>query len=72
MTAANLCSLCWICAELETGKQLWFIGTDANLDADPPLTFEIDEAAVVHVFGVDPLPAHVHITAAPRSAAATP
>lgn len=57
MSAANLCSLCWICAALETGKQLFFVGTNANHE----LHFEIYEVAVVEVFGSRELPSHVHI-----------
>lgn len=67
----NLVSLCWLCHALEHAKQLWFIGTDASADADPPLTFDIDEAAVVEVFGTRRLPPHVHIVAAPRGASTT-
>lgn len=58
MSAKNLCSLCWICHALEHAKQLHFIGTNANR---PSLGFEIDEAAVVEVFGTRTLPKHVHI-----------
>lgn len=63
MTASNLVSLCWICAGLETVKQLFFLGTDANRD----MNFEIMDAAVEEVFGDKPLPPHVRIVlAAPR------
>jgi hypothetical protein len=54
---SNLCSLCWICHALEHAKQLWFVGDDANA----LIGFEIHEAAVVDVFGAQPLPRHVRI-----------
>lgn len=64
MDPANLVSLCWICAALETVKQLFFIGKDANREG---LSFEIMDAAVEEVFGSKPLPAHVRIVRdAPR------
>jgi hypothetical protein len=64
MVASNLCSLCWICHALEhSSHQIAFVGIDAN---DMGLGFEIAEAAVVHVFGTDPLPPHVHIVTEAR------
>lgn len=62
----NLVSLCATCHALEHAKQLWFVGTNANLDADPPLQFDIHEAAVLEVFGTRELPPHVHIIAPER------
>lgn len=63
MSAANLVSLCWICAALETAKQLFFIGTDANHE----LHFEVMDAAVEEIFGSRELPEHVRIVLeAPR------
>lgn len=58
----NLVSLCWICHALEHAKQLWIVGATANT----PIGFEIEEAAMVHVFGTRALPAHVRIIAPPR------
>lgn len=64
MRADNLVSLCWICAALETAKQLFFEGTDAH---DMSLTFGVMDVAVVEIFGDRPLPPHVHIVLkAPR------
>jgi len=57
LTAGNLVSLCAWCHSLVHAKQLWIVGTDANAG----VTFEIHEAAVVEIFGVKQLPAHVHI-----------
>lgn len=63
MTATNLLSLCWICAALETAKQLFIIGKNANRQ----VRFEIMEVAVEEVFGSQPLPSHVTIVLkAPR------
>jgi hypothetical protein len=64
MSVGNLCSLCALCASFETGKQLFFDGTDAN---DPNLTFGILDVIVPDIFGDKPLPPHVHIVLeAPR------
>lgn len=63
LAAWNLCSLCWICHALEHAKQLFFIGKDAN---SPRLGFEIHEAAVIDVFGTQPLPRQVRIITASR------
>jgi hypothetical protein len=64
MDAANLVSLCWICAGFETVKQLFFEGTDAN---DPDLTFGVLDVVVPEIFSENPLPPHVHIVLeAPR------
>lgn len=57
ITADNLVSLCALCHALEHAKQLYFVGSHAG----PRLRFEIDEAAVVEVFGNRPLPRHVSI-----------
>lgn len=63
MSAKNLVSLCWICAALETGKQLFFVGKNAN----KPMRFEVMDAAVEEIFGHRTLPAHVRIVKfAPR------
>jgi hypothetical protein len=62
-TTANLVTLCARCHVLEhVARQLHIVGTDA----DQRLEFEIDEAAVVEIFGTRPLPAHVRITARSR------
>jgi hypothetical protein len=58
MSAKNLVSLCWLCASLETAKQLFIIGTDANRE---DLRFEIMDAAVVDIFGERELPPNVRI-----------
>lgn len=61
MATANILSLCWVCHVLEHAKQLFIIGTDADTRGADRITFEILEAAVVHVFGTRVLPAHVRI-----------
>ena len=63
MSARNLCSLCSTCAALETAKQLFFVGTNANR----PMKFEVMDAAVEEIFGDRELPPHVRIiTLRPR------
>ena len=63
MDPRNLVSLCWICAALETGKQLFFVGRNA----DKPMRFEVMDAAVEEIFGSRELPEHVSIVKfAPR------
>lgn len=62
MAAANIFSGCWICHALIHAKQLFPIGTNAN----HRLEFDINEAAVVEVFGSRTLPSHVHIIAEAR------
>lgn len=59
LSAANLFSACWICHAFIHAKQLFVIGTNA----DKRLTFEIDERAVLDVFGTKELPKHVRIVA---------
>ncbi len=57
MSPENVYLGCWLCHALIHAKQLRPIGENAN----ELLQFEIDEAAVVHVFGTDELPKHVSI-----------
>lgn len=57
MASKNIFLGCWICHALIHAKQLTPIGTNA----DEGLTFDIEEAAVVHVFGANVLPKHVRI-----------
>lgn len=59
---SNIVSLCTYCHSLLHAKQLWILGKDA----DKRLTFEIDERAVVELFGAKELPRHVHIVKAHR------
>lgn len=56
MSIFNIYLLCWICHALVHAKQVFPIGLNAR-----QVAFEIYEAAVVHVFGSDPLPKHVAI-----------
>lgn len=58
----NIVTLCAICHALLHARQLWIFGKNA----DKRLTFEISEAAVVHVFGTKPVPRDVRITAEAR------
>jgi hypothetical protein len=53
----NECLVCALCHALIHARQLWVLGTDA----DTVLRFEIDEAAVVEIFGTRELPKHVRI-----------
>lgn len=62
MSSRNLFSGCWICHALIHAKQLFVIGRNAWKD----LRFEIDERAVLDVFGARELPKHVRIVAARR------
>ena len=57
--ARNIFSGCWICHSLIHAKQVFVLGTNANAR----LEFEIEEAAVIDVFGTRPVPSHVHIIA---------
>ena len=52
------------CHALLHARQLWILGKNA----DKRITFEIDERAVVDVFGTRELPKHVHIVRASRTA----
>lgn len=56
-SSANKVSLCAWCHAAEHAGQLDIIGEDAN----GLLAFEIEEAAVVAIFGTRPLPPQVHI-----------
>lgn len=58
----NLVSLCPFCHALIHAKQLWIVGENA----DTRLRFEIDEAAVVDLFGSKVVPRDVRIVLAPR------
>lgn len=56
MDESNVYLGCWICHALIHAKQLFPLGTTVS-----DLSFEIEEAAVVHVFGANELPKHVRI-----------
>jgi hypothetical protein len=53
----NVCLLCRFCHALLHARQLWILGKNA----DKRLSFEIDERAVVDVFGSRELPRDVRI-----------
>jgi hypothetical protein len=59
----NIVTLDAICHALIHARQVWILGKNA----DRLLTFEIEEAAVIEVFGTRPLPGHVRIITASRS-----
>ena len=56
----NLVTLCTGCHGLLHARQLWILGKNA----DARLTFELDERAVVDVFGAKPVPRDVRIVRA--------
>lgn len=58
----NLVTLCAGCHSLLHARQLWILGKNA----DKRLTFELDERAVIDVFGTKALPADVRIVKAVR------
>ncbi len=58
----NECLVCGLCHALIHARQLWILGKNA----DRLLTFEINEAAVVEIFGTKELPKHVRIVTAAR------
>ena len=61
-TSENLVTLCGFCHALIHARQLWILGKDA----DKRLTFEVDERAVVDLFGVKPVPRDVRIVSGSR------
>lgn len=63
-SSENLITLDAGCHALIHARQLWIIGTNA----DKWLLFDVDEAAVVDVFGVKPVPSHVRIVTRSRTA----
>lgn len=56
----NIVLICAICHALLHARQLWIVGTNA----DRRLRFEIDERAVIDVFGHKPVPRDVRIVKA--------
>lgn len=61
-TTQNLVTLDALCHALLHARQLWILGKDA----DTRLSFHIDEAAVVDLFGTRQVPRDVHIVTGSR------
>lgn len=59
----NECLLCKFCHALIHARQLWILGSNA----DRHLQFEIDERAVVDIFGNKELPRHVRMVPAAQA-----
>ena len=61
-SSENILLLCSGCHALLHARQLWIFGKNA----DKRLTFELDERAVIDVFGTKPVPRDVRLVKAAR------